>query len=73
MQPDDLFMPELELEAPSFLPRTHWLYDPPADTTLAEGVARMAGLEHPRDMQRWVNPYLRDDDELEQWMLGDMV
>jgi len=73
LQPGDLFMPEMELEAPSFLPRTHRLYDPPADTTLAEGIARMAGLEHPRNMQRWVNHYLRDDDELEQWILVDMV
>jgi len=71
LQPDDLFMPELE--APSFLPSTHWLYETPADTTLVGDIARMAGLEHPRDLQRWVNHYLRSDDELEQWMLGDMV
>ena len=51
LQPGDLFMPELE--APSILPYTHWLYEPPADTTLVGDIARMAGLEHPRDLQRW--------------------
>ena len=80
LQPDDLFMPEMggeapdmELETASFLPHSHWLYDPPADLTLAARIARMAGLEHPQAMQRWIARFLRNDDELEQWLLGDLV
>ena len=71
LQPSDLFMPELQ--TPSFLPETHWLHESSADPTLVGDIARQAGLEHPRDMQRWANHYLRSNLELEQWLLGDIL
>ena len=50
LQPSELFMPELQ--APSFLPETHWLHEPSADPTLVGDIARLDGLKHPRGMQR---------------------
>ena len=62
LQRSCLHMPTLS--KPTFCPGDLWLHDATLNASIGRDIARLAGLDYPQDMQRWLNLHLLDEMEL---------